>query len=102
MTHDEATVERVARALAEEMDLDDDDYYARKLARAALSAMPEAALLREALEALSPMTRGLKEADYYCPDDVAEDHTVLISASIAELREARAAADKIRAALGGE
>ena len=65
-------------------------------------AMPQRELLAEALGALAPMTRGLKEADYYCPDDVAEDHTVLISASIAELREARAAADKIRAALTQE
>lgn len=53
-----------------------------------LNALP--ALLACA-EALTPMLRGMEEADYYCPDDVAEDHAVLISVSIAELREARAA-----------
>lgn len=45
-------------------------------------------------EALLPMLRGKKEADYYCPDDVAEDHTVLISVSVAELRRAQAALAK--------
>lgn len=42
-------------------------------------------------EALSPVLRGASEADYYCPDDVADDHTVLISFTIAELRAARSA-----------
>ena len=33
-------------------------------------------------EALSPVLRGADEADYYCPDDVADDHTVLVSFTI--------------------
>lgn len=46
-------------------------------------------------EALSPVLRGADEADYYCPDDVAGDHTVLVSFTIAELRAARAALAKV-------
>lgn len=68
-------------------------------ARAALSAMPGHELLREALEALAPMASGLKEAGYYCPDDVADDHVVLISVTIAELRDANAIREKLRAEL---
>jgi len=45
-------------------------------------------------EALAPVLRGANEADYYCPDDVADDHTVLVSFTVAELRAARAALAK--------
>ena len=38
---DDKFLAAAAAAIAEEMDLDADDYYARKLARAALSAMPQ-------------------------------------------------------------
>lgn len=48
----------------------------------------------ELYEALSPVLRGADEADYYCPDDVADDHTVLVSFTVAELRAARAALSK--------
>ena len=46
-------------------------------------------------EALAPMIRGASEADYYCPDDVADDHTVLISVTVAELRAARSALSRV-------
>ena len=45
-------------------------------------------------EALEPVKRGASEADYYCPEDVADDHVVLISMTIGELRAARAALAK--------
>ena len=48
----------------------------------------------ELYEALEPVKRGAQEADYYCPDDVPEDHVVLISMTIGELRAARAALSK--------
>ena len=37
---DDKVLAAAAAAIAEEMDLEADDYYARKLARAALSALP--------------------------------------------------------------
>lgn len=94
MTHDDETVERVARALAEEMDLDADDYYARKLARTALSALPPRELLRDALSALDAL---LAEEMIYTG---AITETLEASHMHPELAaRARAAADKIRAAL---
>jgi hypothetical protein len=70
-------------------------------AAAIVAAMNSLEPLLACAEALSPMLRGLKEADYYCPDDVAEDHTVLISVTIAELREARAALHALAEGGGG-
>jgi hypothetical protein len=64
-------------------------------AAAIVAAMNSLESLLACASALSPMLRGMKEADYYCPDDVAEDHTVLISVTIAELREARAALEAL-------
>ncbi len=99
MTHDDETVERVARAIAEEMDLDADDYYARKLARTALSAMPHAALLREALKALEPFAKGADRHDETVEHTEQERHYLPYGLQQIDLRRARAAAGKIRAAL---
>jgi hypothetical protein len=96
---DDQLVERVARAIIEARFADDDDGYDmpvtdydRDLARAALSALPERELLREALEALRGIFARL-------------DHPLNGSQRVhyflrwPEVKDARAAADKIRAAL---
>lgn len=70
-----------------------DVWYA--MARAALSAMPDRELLREALEELDVFSR---KADDY--DDV--DVAFFGAVSISDLRRARAATNKIRAALTQE
>ena len=96
---DDETVERVARIIADKdygrvwNDLTDFGraHYCN-VARAALSAMPERELLREALEALS---RIHSELDEYVTDN---DGEVGVCIAIA-FEVARAAADKIRAAL---
>ena len=103
---DDATIERVARAIYEGglpkggrdyvawENLDSDGFYAEhdlamKQARAALSALPERELLAEALEALAGI-----------------EHMTRHSPAISHQREihdrARAAADKIRDALTQE
>ena len=67
----------------------------QRAARAALSAMPQRELLREALDALEPFAE--KAGDYLYEDP--QHHGVVL---ISDLRRARAAADKIRAALTQE
>lgn len=73
------------------------------LARAALSAMPERELLREALEALTPFA---SDADLWSGPDrltlVEPAPGYSDALNVGDLRRARTAADKIRAALGGE
>ena len=60
--------------------------------RKAIGLLEQAVRENERLrEALEPVKRGASEADYYCPDDVAEDHVVFISMTIGELRAARSA-----------
>jgi hypothetical protein len=114
---DDQLVERVARAIIEARFADDDDGYDmpvtdydRDLARAALSAIPERELLREALEALQPFEQEAVLWDDL-PEPPDEDKKLWIGSwgnrymtdearfSLGDLRRARAAADKIRAAL---
>jgi hypothetical protein len=93
---------------------DDDGYdmpvtdYDRDLARAALSALPERELLAEALDALTPFYRAAQMAEwntYNRGDDPAPDSHMSVPSlalTIGQFRRARAAADKIRAALTQE
>jgi hypothetical protein len=114
---DDQLVERVARAIIEARFADDDDGYDmpvtdydRDLARAALSAMPQRELLREALEALEPFakeganwspnfpdTQGFSTKTM--PNYEAGDLAFQPAYTMGDLRRARAAADKIRAAM---
>lgn len=68
----------------------------RQMKQALLRAEVELSAAKdECARALAPMLRGKENADYYCPDDVADEHTVLISVTIAELRAAVAALDAL-------
>lgn len=99
---DDATIERVARAIYPlfasfvtgrghtyeyDQTLEDNREAARELARAALSALPERELLAEALSALEPFAAQTRARG------PTEERNI---------RRARAAADKIRAALTQE
>jgi hypothetical protein len=78
-----------AQAASESADL---DYAAARLLREL-----EAARVM-AVEALDIVKRGAREADYYCPDDVADDHEVLVSFTVGDLPSAattHAALEKI-------
>ena len=100
---DDATIERVARAIIDARFAGDEDGsgdmpttdYDRDLARAAitayLSALPERELLAEALDALDRIERELSMV-------IGEKQRVPVPIAIA-FESARAAADKIRAAL---
>ncbi len=126
MTHEEETVERVADAieaiigppvstpeyLAKHADRlrERNRDTARTFARAAIAALPPRdALLREALEALEPFAlHAAEQLDHYIPPAIAAcDATPIWGGSfnertevtVGDLRRARAAADKIRAAL---
>jgi hypothetical protein len=131
MSQDDETVERVARAIYEAMREDDPSSWwaplelgGRKtgidghfdlvaIARAALSAIPERELLAEALEALTPFEQEAVLWDDL-PEPPDEDKKLWIGSwgnrymtdearfSLGDLRRARAAADKIRAALTQE
>ena len=137
MSNDDETVERVKEMiLAAYLDMDASDLAKRMNAgmsarealrlslngiipevisayrHAALSALPERELLREALEALEPFAKHA-EAQFakYLPPHVASDDSTPVwgnsfeddaDVTVGDLRRARAAADKIRAALGGE
>ena len=120
MTHDDETVERVAILIANAMfpgkvtdypDFDPVEMLARlnAAARAALSAMPSAALLREALAYAHQLEQCVAEfLDAYTAfnndelDEVSmNDAEHGMKLAMYAFREARAAADKIRAALGG-
>lgn len=74
-----------------------------RTARAALSAMPLHELLHEALEALTPFA---SDADLWSGPDrltlVEPAPGYSDALNVGDLRRARAAADKIRAAMGGE
>lgn len=121
MTHDDETVERVADAIRLSQARDDEGRFAplgdllgfsgenatrivcREAARAAISALPERELLREALlrEALSALDQIVDFHIGDCPMTMEEiDFAKNINWEIR--KTARAAADKIRAALGGE
>lgn len=109
---DDATIERVAKricladnggdhlehhvGIAMAWGLSSDRYL--KLARAALSAMPQRELLAEALDALTPFAVGARSIDVDPPGDHEPSHG-RGSVTAGDLRRARAAADKIRAAL---
>lgn len=119
---DNETVERVARAIYESSipkggrnyaawdDLDSLGYETNRedcerYARAALSAMPHAALLREAMEALDGVVRNCQTIQpagdtiaFSYADPVNPSYIV----SARRVERARAAADKIRAALTQE
>jgi hypothetical protein len=125
VTHDDETVERVARAIYEGgfpkggrdyvawENLDSEGFYAlhdlaMKQARAALSALPPRELLAEALGALEPFAKEAAEWGVNgkpLPDDfpieVREAGYPAVPAmfNLGHLRRARAAAEKIRAAL---
>lgn len=122
MTHDDETVERVARAIAATQVADpkfsrfDRDGEAsremwRRYASAALSALPPRdELLREALAYAHQLEQCVAEfLDAYTAfnndelDEVSmNDAEHGMKLAMYAFREARAAADKIRAALGGE
>lgn len=107
MSNDDETVERVARAIIEARFAGDEDGsgdmpttdYDRDLARAALSALPERELLREALEALQGLSDDVVE---YVALNKLHDADGSPAINNHWMRRARAAADKIRAAMGGE
>jgi hypothetical protein len=125
--HDDQLVERVARAILPvimaqvtgrapretyDTTIEENREAAREVSRAALSALPERELLAEALEALKPFAIfgeiiTFDPAMAVHPDDTPAS-IILFSDGVrrtltfGDLRRARAAADKIRAALGVE
>ena len=68
---------------------------------ARVTAMPGRELLAEALEALEPFAVGARSIDVDPPGDHQPSHG-RGSVTAGDLRRARAAADKIRAAMGGQ
>lgn len=129
MTHDDRDVERVADAIRLSQARDDEGQFAalgdllgfsgenaartvcREAARAALSAMPHAELLREAMEALEPFEvfgQILQTDPAFSVH--ADDMPVSIllfsdgvrrTLTFGDLRRARAAAQRLRDAMGG-
>ena len=78
-----------------------DELRLREAARAALSALPSHKLLREALDALEPFVEIAKRADQgWTSGNEYGDHTMIAPPIRAgHFRRARAAAEKLRAAL---
>lgn len=115
MTHDDRDVERVADAIRLSQARDDEGQFAalgdllgfsgenaartvcREAARAALSAMPHAALLREAMEALIEAHDCIASWGGYASSYFQEKHDLE-----GDLARARAAAQRLRDALTQE
>lgn len=118
MTHDDETVERVARAIWDvdapehRMDWEEETSAGKErylcIARAALSAMPHAALMREALSALEPFAKAAGEFDD-APEGQwqetvfwADGQTIGYRLTVGDTRRARAVAQRLRDALTQE